>query len=582
MIAGVPDANANDTARVGTLIDGRYRILEFVGSGGMGAVYRAEHTKIRRTVALKILHRELVPSSGFTQRFEREAFLAGRTAHPNCVGVSDFGRLEDGTMFLVMEYVKGRSLADILDEHGRIEWQRAFRIARHVLRGLAHAHAASVVHRDVKPENVILVDDHDDPDFAKVVDFGIAKAVDSDGAEPKDNSITSAGTALGTPSYISPEQALGRVVDARTDLYSLSVLIYAMVCGDVPFSADDTLRVLSMHMAADVPTLASKAPDLVVPAHAERVIFKGLEKKPEHRYADADDYIAAIDEALASAAPQPQVTAVTTPPAPMRRVAAWSRRRLIAGGLMTLVVILVLALTTVRSPPRRAAPHRATAAQVMIAPPGPSDVSVRAAAEIERGKPLAAIDLLAAADISRDPHALMQKGHAYSAVGRTREAKHSYDAALSADRSLADDAKLVANVRVAQSSRDPETLLAGLELGATYLSDDDARRRLVELAVDKRSELRGPARDVCERVGCGDDIDRFTSFSLDLRYDKSCDARKQALSNLAELNDKRAIKPIRQAKRRTAGGFLGIGAKRVNKCLEAEADAAIARLEGLE
>jgi len=298
----LPRASTADEERVGTVIDGRYRLDGIVGRGGMGLVYQAEHVGIRRKVALKLLHTSLAAVPELRSRFEREARAIGVISHPNCVDVSDFGELADGSLYLVMEYVDGKSLGDILDRERVIEPRRALRILKHVLAGLGHAHEKGIIHRDVKPENVLLVEQNGDRDFAKILDFGIAKLL----AKRVDDGVklTQAGVAFGTPVYMSPEQALGNPVDPRADLYAASVMAYEMICGRPPFYSDDKLEVLSMHTARPVPPMDETRRFVmgkragVLPMGVERVIFKGLAKHPKERWQSAADYINGIDEIL--------------------------------------------------------------------------------------------------------------------------------------------------------------------------------------------------------------------------------------------------------------------------------------------
>jgi serine/threonine-protein kinase len=302
---------ASGARQIGDIIDSRYRITGMLGRGGMGTVYRAEHVAIRRPVALKLLHPELGDRPDFGRRFEREALATGRVDHPNCVTVSDFGRLPDGTLYLVMQLLAGRSLGEVLEEERRIEVRRALGIARHLLRGLAHAHRAGVVHRDLKPENVFLVEQDGDPDFAKLLDFGIAKLVGEAATEAEQEKLTQVGMAIGTPTYMSPEQAFGDAVDPRSDLYSVSVMLYEMIAGCPPFSGPDKLAVLTMHAGRAVPPFRETAPDLAVPPAVEALVMRGLAKKRDQRFATADEYLGALDavqaelDARSGAAGQP-------------------------------------------------------------------------------------------------------------------------------------------------------------------------------------------------------------------------------------------------------------------------------------
>ncbi|HZJ72368.1 MAG TPA: serine/threonine-protein kinase, partial [Planctomycetota bacterium] len=191
MLAGRKDEAA--TEKIGTVIDKRYQITGLLGRGGMGSVYRAEHVRLKRQVALKLLHPEFGRIAELAKRFEREAFATGRIDHPNIVTVSDFGELEDGTLYLVMELLDGRSLADVLERERKLSPRRSLHITRHVLRGLGHAHKAGVVHRDIKPENVLLVEHAGDADFAKLLDFGIAKLIGEAADHDAGDKLTQAG-----------------------------------------------------------------------------------------------------------------------------------------------------------------------------------------------------------------------------------------------------------------------------------------------------------------------------------------------------------------------------------------------------
>ncbi len=317
--SGDPD-DSNDL--IGEVIDKRYRITGVLGRGGMGTVFRAEHVTIRREVALKLLHPTFSKIREIGRRFEREAFAAGRVDHPNCVTASDFGELEDGTLFLVMELLEGDSLATLIERHGRIAPRRALHITRHVLRGLAAAHSAGVVHRDIKPDNIILGERDGDPDFARILDFGIAKLVGEAEAEAGGEKLTQAGVAFGTPHYLSPEQALGKPVDPRADLYSVSAVLHEMLTGAPPFDAEDKLQVLAMHATAPVPRLSDTAPNLSVPTAVEELVRRGLGKTPGDRFDSAEEYLAAIERALPEctatpeSSPPPRTAALTPAPLP--------------------------------------------------------------------------------------------------------------------------------------------------------------------------------------------------------------------------------------------------------------------------
>ncbi len=287
------------TELLGTVVDGRYQLECILGRGGMGLVYRAAHLGLRRQVAVKILHPSLAASSDVRNRFEREAFAAGKIDHPNCINVMDSGKLPDGSRFLAMELLDGKALGDVLEAEGQIAPGRALHILAHILRGLGHIHSAGLIHRDMKPENIFLIRHGQDEDFAKILDFGIAKGMGKTDLE-EGVKLTQAGMAFGTPIYMAPEQALGNPMDGRADLYAAAVIAYEMLCGQPPFYSDDKLEVMSMHTARPVPPMRQRLikGGRAVPSSLERLIVKGLTKKPSERYASAEVFLAAVEEAL--------------------------------------------------------------------------------------------------------------------------------------------------------------------------------------------------------------------------------------------------------------------------------------------
>jgi serine/threonine protein kinase len=283
---------------IGTVIDGRYRLDATLGRGGMGLVYRATHVNLRRQVAVKILHPSLAANPEIRNRFEREALSVGRIDHPNCVSTYDVGRLGDGALYLAMELLDGKSLADILEREGQVAPGRALHILAHVLRGLGHIHQAGLIHRDIKPENIYLIRHGDDEDFAKILDFGIAKPLTGeldDGVR-----LTQAGMAFGTPIYMAPEQALGNPMDGRADLYAAAIIGYEMLCGQPPFYSEDKLEVMSMHAGKPVPAMRTRLirGGKPVPSSIEKLIARGLTKKPADRYPTAEIFLSAVESAL--------------------------------------------------------------------------------------------------------------------------------------------------------------------------------------------------------------------------------------------------------------------------------------------
>jgi eukaryotic-like serine/threonine-protein kinase len=300
-------------ALVGAIISDRYRVERLLGEGGMGAVYQVEHTGMRKRMAIKVLHPEMTRMPEVVARFENEAMAAAHIEHPNVVAATDFGKLEDGSFFIALEFVEGKTLRDVVGE-GRVELGRALHIVRQVASALQRAHALGIVHRDLKPENVMLVDRDGDPDFAKVLDFGIAKVPVGEIAEaaslsvdPRQPVLTQAGMVYGTPEYMAPEQALGQPVDARADLYALGIIMFELLAGVRPFEAESKVALLGMQVTAPVPALAAKAPGLVVPPEVESLIGRLLAKEADNRMADARELIDGVVNALALLAASGQI-----------------------------------------------------------------------------------------------------------------------------------------------------------------------------------------------------------------------------------------------------------------------------------
>ena len=280
---------------IGKVLDGRYQIIEMIGRGGMGTVYRAEHVGISKSVAVKLFSPRASNISSGQKRFSREAFACARVDHPNCVVISDFGTLEDGTLFIAMELLRGISLNELLKKEVRLKVARAIHIIRHILCGLSAAHQSGIVHRDLKPQNIVIVERLEDKEFAKILDFGLAKLVGSALEDEGGGKLTGVDTTFGTPKYIAPEQATGKDLDHRADLYSVSVIFYELLAGRPPFLAENPMKLVLKHTTEPVPYIREFTPDADVPEELENLIRAGLAKHPDGRMSSADEYIAALD-----------------------------------------------------------------------------------------------------------------------------------------------------------------------------------------------------------------------------------------------------------------------------------------------
>jgi serine/threonine-protein kinase len=511
-------AEAEVDPEIGQVIDGRYKILATIGAGGMGAVYRAEHVGMGKQVAVKLLHAHVSARRDAGSRFRREAYAGGRIDHPNCVQVSDFGERDDGSFYLVMELLTGESLRDVMDREGRLAWPRALGIARHVLRGLAYAHQQDVVHRDIKPDNVFLCRHPDDPEFAKILDFGIAKLIGSAAAEQ--STVTQAGMTVGTPTYLSPEQAFGGKIGPATDLYSLSVVLFEMLAGRPPFVDDEPVKLLTAHATKPVPRFEEIAPDAQLPPAVEELVRRGLAKVQDERFTSADEYVMEIDRVRAELVPG-LVRATTLPPfaaphtgdtsAPMARLATPFPQHTpyplaVAGSAPTAAVLGAI------PPPRKKLPIGWIVAAIL---------TVGVIAAIVAGSP--------GRGSSNRPN-----GSAAPAPAASGSAKPSH----------------------ASAPQSPAPAPTPAASGSSEASASDAS-------------------------GTDADADAKLAAAIhDLENGTSCAARKKAVAALRDLGDARAIPALKKARYRMRGTILGYGGRNVNACLTADATAAITALGG--
>ncbi len=338
---------------VGMQLSGRYRLDAQIGAGGMSTVYRAFDVNLERRVAIKLLHREMSADSDQLERFRREARAVAQLSHPHIVGVIDAGE-DENRPYIVFEYVEGETLKDRIRRLGRLPVDESLAYAIEIARALGCAHVHEIVHRDVKPQNVLL----DAEGSAKVTDFGIARSLRDDG-------LTADGRVLGTTDYVSPEQALGHDVDGQTDIYSLGVVLFEMLTGDVPFHGENQISVAMKHVREDLPDIQRIRPE--VSATTAAVLDRMTDKDLEHRYADVPSLVADLEDALALEAAR-QGTSTGEATAVIRTLPARARRRLpfrmrhslpvlgIIGVIAVAVVIVIVASR--RGPAARPEGHR--------------------------------------------------------------------------------------------------------------------------------------------------------------------------------------------------------------------------------
>jgi len=280
----------------GLLVEGKYQVLEKIGHGGMGVVYRAMHTLMDREVALKVLHSHLVDSEEFLKRFRHEAQVASKLRHPNAVMIYDYGTT--GTLpYLVMEFVKGDTLKDLVSREGALNPKQLLEIMDQVFSAVTEAHRLGIVHRDLKPDNFILTKGDDGKYFARVLDFGIAKVLHPEGSKQQ-TMMTQAGAFFGTPRYASPEQALGKELDPRADIYALGVILYEGLTGEVPFDAPSMMELLLKHLNQPPPKVRERRPDLGISPQVESVVLKCLEKDRAKRFQSVTELAVGLREAV--------------------------------------------------------------------------------------------------------------------------------------------------------------------------------------------------------------------------------------------------------------------------------------------
>lgn len=298
MDADMGGASATSGASlIGRSMDqGRYTVLKLIGEGGMGVVYQARQVSMDRMVAMKILRAQLAMDEKLLARFKQEALSVSRLRHPNTITVYDYGRTDDGLLFIAMELLGGQSLFDLLTRRRRLSLGRTLHIMTQVCGAVAEAHQLGVVHRDLKPENIQIDSVGGDDYFAKVLDFGIAKIVHGDGEQPEGKTLTMAGAIFGTPAYMSPEQVHGEKVDHRTDVYAMGIILYEMLAGRQPFIGATPMAIMMAQASKPVPPMKEVCPDADVVPEVLAIIDRCLQKERQDRYASADDLLRALQQ----------------------------------------------------------------------------------------------------------------------------------------------------------------------------------------------------------------------------------------------------------------------------------------------
>lgn len=580
---------------VGQTLGGRYRVTALLGSGGMGAVYRAEHTQLLKTVALKVLNPEMASHREAALRFEREAMVSARIVHPHVVNATDSGRLPDGSLYLVLEYVSGLSLRELRDAEGPLSPARALAIGAQIADALAAAHKAEIVHRDLKPGNVMLLSHDGNPEFVKVLDFGLARVIGE--AAPAEEPLTRTGSIFGTPEYMSPEQARGEVVDHRADLYALGVILYELLSGKPPFQAPELVAVLIKHIQEPPPPLPAH-----IPAPIADYVLSLLEKHPDRRPADARQ----VAKALRRLAPQPTPILSTMPPeagpttldhggvrilpAPStmggwreaiagiewsaiargslaRARSLWQLRpRLWLGRAWELAASCALAARggLMRFGELRREVRVGLGAALMgvlavgiAAALWPDDVPSELREAARQGEPEALGAIAALPPTQRGAETSVALATGYFSAGQFAPALDAVSEALEIDEDVAELPEVLSGVRRAVD--DATTRERALQLAA---------KRLGKFGVDMLFDVwsstaeKTPATRSAKKWLDDDAVRAVASaalmVALQIREAKGCTAVRELLPRVTEVGDARALAPLKRLQSGSGCGFLGL------------------------
>lgn len=533
----------------GQILSERYELVKRVGEGAMGSVYLARHTFMHKEVAVKVLHPQLLSNKEVVERFQREAQAAAHISHPNVCVATDFGQFGENSFFLVMEWLDGRSLDELLASED-LTVPRSLHIARQIAEGLERAHELGIIHRDLKPANIMLVTKENEPDFVKVTDFGVARVR----LTTESTKLTQAGMTYGTPSYMAPEQATGEEIDIRADIYSLGVVLFEMVTGRVPFTGGSIAQVLAAHVTEAPPRPSEVSAQNTISTELERLILSCLAKSPAARPQSARELRIALERLLDP--PQPQRAAfavaetIAAPSHALQKLKvpeikfAKSPRTL---GILAAVVVAVLSLTvgaalfasrivsdqveTIRQ--SSLAEERARLAQQ---PDIAAALEKQAKGEIDD-----ALNGLIAARLNHDlnPHFHFLLGSAYFQANQGADAIAAFSRAAEIEPLYTSDPGVRTAIHDAFTQSDDMALAASQFLVKNW--DKHYENRISELAENDDKKIRDRTEKALKESTLWEKLPRWQQLAFELRNTRKCKDLNALLDEAGEFDRRKML-----------------------------------------